>query len=213
MPSPGERRYDDPDLVVRGPVSLGVPSLADDLRLRFQSELVLGTETEFMEAKLAEAEERHERLGDSRYVIEPNVKDGKGGLRDIHRLFWIGKYLYQVDAVRDLVPKGVLTMDEARRFAKAQKWLWTVRCHLHYLAGRPEERLTVDLQPEIAARCGYTDRAGQVAVERFMKHFYLVAKDVGDLTRILCAAVEAGIAAQAAFPFAAAVLWRSPHHW
>ena len=74
---------------------------------------------------------------------------------------------------------------------KAQKWLWTVRCHLHYLAGRPEERLTVDLQPEIAARCGYTDRAGQVAVERFMKHFYLVAKDVGDLTRILCAAVEA----------------------
>jgi [protein-PII] uridylyltransferase len=168
----------------------GERSLMTDMVARFQKEIVAGTALEFVEAKLQESDERHKKLGDSRYVIEPNVKEGKGGLRDLHKLFWIGKYVYQVDEVSALVDKGVLSLEEARRFAKAQKQLWTVRCHLHYLAGRAEERLTVDLQREIAARLGYTDHAGSAAVERFMKHYYLTAKDVGDLTRIFCAAIE-----------------------
>ncbi len=66
-----------------------------------------------------------------------------------------------------------------------------MRCHLHYLAGRAEERLTFDLQTEIGRRMGYTDHAGSRGVERFMKHYFLVAKDVGDLTRIFCAILEA----------------------
>ncbi|WP_226893581.1 [protein-PII] uridylyltransferase [Nisaea sediminum] len=169
----------------------GAEPLFADLRGRFRKDVETGTEMEFVEAKLSEADERHERLGDSRYVIEPNIKDGKGGLRDLHRLFWIGKYVYKVDQVSDLVERGVLTAAEARKFAKAQKLLWTIRCHLHYLTDRAEERLTVDLQTEIAKRMGYTNRAGAVAVERFMKHYYLVSKDVGDLTRIFCASIEA----------------------
>ncbi|MEO9900028.1 [protein-PII] uridylyltransferase [Nisaea sp.] len=169
----------------------GSEPLFADLRERFRKDVETGTAMEFVEAKLAEAEERHERLGDSRYVIEPNIKEGKGGLRDLHRLFWIGKYVYKVDKVKDLVDRGVLTAAEARKFAKAQKMLWTIRCHLHYLTGRGEERLTVDLQTEIAKRMGYTNRAGAVAVERFMKHYYLTSKDVGDLTRIFCANIEA----------------------
>jgi [protein-PII] uridylyltransferase len=165
--------------------------LMTEMVRRFQKEVVAGTALEFVEAKLQESDQRHINLGDSRYVIEPNVKDGKGGLRDLHKLFWIGKYVYQVDEVRALVDKGVLSLVEARLFAKAQKQLWTIRCHLHYLAGRAEERLTVDLQREIANLLGYTDHVGTAAVERFMKHYYLTAKDVGDLTRIFCAAIEA----------------------
>ena len=108
---------------------------------------------------------------DSRYVVEPNIKDGKGGLRDLHTLFWIAKYVYRIDDVSDLVSLGVLDLSEARMFAQAQKRLWAIRCHLHYLTGRPEERLTFDVQPVIAERLGYTDRGGAVAVERFMKHY------------------------------------------
>ena len=169
----------------------GEMPLFTEFRDRFAKEIVDGSALEFVEAKLAEADERHKRLGDSRYVTEPNIKDGKGGLRDLHRLFWIGKYVYQVEKVSALVERQVLTLSEARRFAKAQKQLWTIRCHLHYLSARAEERLTVDVQSEIARRMGYTDHAGSVAVERFMKHYFLIAKDVGDLTRIFCAAIEA----------------------
>lgn len=170
----------------------GDEALYAELRERFFKDIAAGSPLDFVEAKLQESDDRHRRLGDSRYVVEPNIKDGKGGLRDLHTLFWIGKYVYRVDDVARLVDRSVLTMGEARRFAKAQKLLWTIRCWLHYLVGRAEERLTFEMQPVIAERLGYTDRAGAVAVERFMKHYYLTAKDVGDLTRIFCAAIEAG---------------------
>ncbi len=158
---------------------------------RFAAEVVAGSGPEFVEAKLAERSQRHDRMGGSRYVVEPNVKEGKGGLRDLHTLFWIAKYLYRVEDISELVKLGVLTAEEYRRFVKAQAFLWTVRCHLHYLAGRAEERLTFDAQPELARRLNYADRTGASGVERFMKHYFLVAKDIGDLTRIFCAALEA----------------------
>ena len=168
----------------------GDQKLHNELRRRFQKEVVAGSETAFVEAKLAERDERHRRMGDSRYVLEPNIKDGKGGLRDLHTLFWIAKYTYHVDDVQHLVEKKVLTRSEAKTVARDQELLWTIRCHLHLLAGRPEDRLTFDRQTEIANRMGYTDHAGTTGVERFMKRYYLAAKDVGDLTRIFCAALE-----------------------
>lgn len=157
---------------------------------RFQADVVAPFGAAFVEEKLAERDSRHDRMGDSRYVLEPNVKEGKGGLRDLQTLFWIAKFLYGVDHVRDLVKRGALTSADARRFRKARDFLWTVRCHLHYLAGRPEERLAFNIQNAIAGRMGYADREGARGVERFMKHYFLVAKDVGDLTRILCAVWE-----------------------
>ncbi|WP_119418683.1 [protein-PII] uridylyltransferase [Desertibaculum subflavum] len=168
----------------------GDEELPRKLRLRFLKEVVAGTGPDFIEAKLTERDQRHQRMGDSRYVVEPNIKDGKGGLRDLHTLFWIAKYLYQNNSIADLVDEGVFTVEENRRFQSAQAFLWTVRCHLHYLAGRPEERLTFDVQRELATRMRYTDHAGTRGVERFMKHYFLIAKDVGDLTRIFCAALE-----------------------
>jgi len=169
----------------------GDQALFLELRRRFQAEVVEGSGVEFLAAKLSERDERHNRMGDSRYVVEPNIKDGKGGIRDLHTLMWIAKYLYHVEDVGELVARGVLSADEHRRLVTAQRFLWTIRCRLHYLADRAEERMTFDLQPEIARLSHYAARGGNLGVERFMKHYYLVAKDVGDLTRVFCAALEA----------------------
>ena len=168
----------------------GDQALYDDLAKKFQQNVVQGTALEFFQAKLEERNQRHERMGDVRYVLEPNVKEGKGGLRDLHLLFWIARYQYAVVGVEDLVQMQIISADAAARFVKAQNFLWTVRCHLHFVTGRAEDRLTFDVQPEIATRMGYGDRAGSRGVERFMKHFYLVAKDVGDLTRLFCSLAE-----------------------
>lgn len=164
--------------------------LAEEFKQRYRTEVVSGSGMAFVEAKLAERDARHDRLGDSRYVLEPNVKEDKGGLRDLHTLYWIARYLYNVTDVRELVDLGIVNAATARRFVKAQTFLWTVRCMLHYLTGRAEDRLTFDLQKEIAERLGYTRHAGAVSVERFMRHYFLIAKDVGDLTRIFCAVLE-----------------------
>jgi len=168
----------------------GDQRLYGELKRRFEDEFLKGRAREFVEAKLAERDQRHARLGDSRYQVEPNVKEGKGGLRDLHTLYWIAKQIYRVDDVSKLVDLGVLSPKESQRFGRAQIFLWTVRCHLHYLAGRAEDRLAFNYQSEIGRRMGYTDHAGTRGVERFMKHYFLIAKDVGDLTRIFCAVLE-----------------------
>ncbi len=161
-----------------------------EMKRRFDADIVRKTSAEFIDAKLAERDQRHERLGDSRYLVEPNVKESKGGLRDLHTLFWIAKYVYRVDTIDKLVDLKVLSAEEAQRFARAQNFLWTVRCHLHFLTERAEDRLTFDRQSDVGQRMGYTDHAGTRGVERFMKHYFLIAKDVGDLTRIFCAFLE-----------------------
>ena len=169
----------------------GDRDLRAELDRRVQRQVQARGGKRFTAAKLAERDRRHERQGNSRYTLEPNIKEGKGGLRDLHTLYWIAKYLYRVDDVASLVKLDVLSRAEAKRFAKAEAFLWTLRCNLHYLTGRAEERLAFDLQMEIAPRMGYRDHAGSRAVERLMKHYFLVAKDVGDLTRVLCASLEA----------------------
>lgn len=169
---------------------LGDKELFEELVTRFDAEVVKGSGQEFIVAKLAERDERHRAQGTSRYLVEPNVKDGKGGLRDLHTLFWIAKYVYRVSTRDDLVKAGVFSKSELGLFRKAEDFLWAVRCHMHFLTGRAEERLSFDLQREMAERLGYTEHPGLKDVERFMKHYFLIAKDVGDLTRIFCAALE-----------------------
>ncbi len=168
----------------------GDQPLYDELVARFDKDVVQGTASEFVTAKLAEREERHRRAGQSRYLVEPNVKDGKGGLRDLHTLFWIAKYVYRVRETDELVERGVFDAQEYRTFRRCADFLWSVRCNLHFVSGRAEERLSFDMQREIAVRLGYTSHPGMQDVERFMKHYFLVAKDVGDLTAILCAKLE-----------------------
>jgi [protein-PII] uridylyltransferase len=169
---------------------LGDRELYDELITRFDKEVVRNTAPEFVAAKLAEREDRVRRSGQSRYLVEPNVKDGKGGLRDLHSLFWIAKYVYRVREPDELIKQGVFDKQEYLLFRRCEDFLWSVRCHMHFLTGRAEERLSFDIQREIAVRLGYTEHPGQQDVERFMKHYFLIAKDVGDLTAILCADLE-----------------------
>jgi [protein-PII] uridylyltransferase len=169
---------------------LGDTTLYSELMARFDKEVVQGTAAQFVAAKLAEREERHRRAGQSRYLVEPNVKDGKGGLRDLHTLFWIAKYVYRVREPEELIERGVFDRGEFNMFRRCEDFLWSVRCNMHFLAGRAEERLSFDIQREIAVRLGYTQHPGLQDVERFMKHYFLTAKHVGDLTAILCAGLE-----------------------
>jgi [protein-PII] uridylyltransferase len=168
----------------------GDERLNDEAAARFRKDVVAGTDRDFVAAKLEERNERHRRMGDSRYVVEPNVKEGKGGLRDLHTLFWIGKYVHRVDEVADLVGAGLLTPEELHQFQRAENFLWAVRCHLHLIAGRAEERLTFDYQREVAARMNFANRLGKSAVERFMQYYFLQAKTVGDLTGLFLAHLD-----------------------
>ena len=169
---------------------LGDKKLFDELMTRFDKSVIQGTGPEFVAAKLNEREERHRKAGQSRYLVEPNVKDGKGGLRDLHTLFWIAKYVYRVHDVEELIDHGVFDEDELKLFRRCEDFQWSVRCNMHFLTGRAEERLSFDIQREIAVRLGYTEHPGMKDVERFMKHYFLIAKDVGDLTAILCSELE-----------------------
>ncbi len=169
----------------------GEEPLYEEFLDNFKEKVIKGTAREFIEAKLNERDERHQRSGASRYMVEPNVKDGKGGQRDLHTLHWIAKYLnFETTTGCDISTSGVFTAEECHSFKHADDYLWTVRCHLHFLTKRPEERISFEVQKSMAERLGYSDRKGMQAVERFMKHYFLTAKEVGNLTRVLCADLE-----------------------
>ena len=187
----------------------GDEKLFDLAVARFRKNIVAGTAAEFVAAKLAERDSRHIRMGDSRYVVEPNVKDGKGGLRDLHALYWIGKYVHGVERPAELVRTGLLTAAEFRRFDRAERFFWAVRCHLHLLAGRAEERLNFEYQPRIAEIMNYADRPGKSAVERFMQFYFLNAKTVGDLTGVFLAQLDEQLGKKG-FRFALPTIRRRP---
>jgi [protein-PII] uridylyltransferase len=169
----------------------GSVPLFDDLSRQFRKSIVQTSARRFVADKLNERDQRHAKYGESRYAVEPDLKDGKGGLRDLHTLFWIAKFLFAANSPEELADKGVFSRDELRRFQKCEDFLWAVRCHLHFIARRGEDKISFDRQSELAERLGYKGHAGLKHVERFMKHYFLVAKEVGDLTRIFCASLEA----------------------
>ncbi len=173
----------------------GDEALAAQLTKRFRDEVVKGTGAEFVAAKLRERDERHARAGASRFMVEPNVKEGKGGLRDLHTLFWIARYLHPADSLDQLLKLDMFQGREVRAFIRAFDFLEAVRAHLHFATGRPEERISFDLQPELARRMGYADRIRSgdqtPGVERFMRRYFLIAREVGALTRVFTAKLEA----------------------
>ena len=168
----------------------GDEPLYETARRRFWAEVVTGTERQFVAEKLEERNARHKRMGNSRYVVEPNVKDGKGGLRDLQTLYWIGKYIHKVRSAAELVDVDLLTAQEYKSFRRAEGFLLAVRCHLHMITGRAEDRLTFDLQRQVAERMNFTDRPGKSEVERFMQFYFLQAKRVGSLTGVFLAHID-----------------------
>ena len=169
----------------------GNERLSKSMQFHFRRDIVQAGARKFVADKLAERDVRLAKSGESRYLVEPDLKDGKGGLRDLHTLFWIAKFLYDTNSPEELADKGAFTHEELSRFQKCEDFLWAVRCHLHFISGRGEDRLSFDRQSELASRLGYQSHAGLKNVERFMKHYFLIAKEVGDLTRIFCASLEA----------------------
>lgn len=169
----------------------GDKRLAKELEAKFWKSVIKGSEAEFIELKLAEREERHLKQGGQRYMQEPNVKEGKGGLRDLQSLFWITKYISGATRPDEMIDRGYFTKAEYEEFAEAEDFLWTVRCHLHLISGRATEKLGFEAQPEIAAILGYQDHEGLLAVEQFMQTYFRHATHVGDLTRIFLTKLEA----------------------
>jgi [protein-PII] uridylyltransferase len=164
----------------------GDRALFGDFHRRFRTACKEAGAAEYIAAKQAERAVRHRRYGDSPFVVEPNVKEGRGGLRDLQTLYWIARYVFDTQTMGELADLGgILTQMEARNGRRAWEFLWTVRFHLHYVAGRAEERLTFDLQPVVGARMGYTRHGRQDGVERFMRHYFLTAREIARLTRIL----------------------------
>ncbi len=169
----------------------GFEPLAQTLKERLRAELFRGSAADFIEAKLAERDTRHRKQGGERYLVEPNVKESKGGLRDLQSLFWIAKYVHNVEKAADLVPLKVFRQEEYDAFSAAETFLMAVRSHLHLIAGRAVDQLTFDMQVEVADRMGYADHGGRRAVEHFMQDYFLHATKVGELTRIFLTAMEA----------------------
>jgi [protein-PII] uridylyltransferase len=168
----------------------GDRALFANFQKAFRADCAADGPAEYIAAKQAERAARHRRFGETPFMVEPNVKEGRGGLRDLQTLYWLSRYVFNTFAMSELVGKdapggGILTETEARACKRAWEYLWTVRFHLHYVAGRAEERLTFDFQPVVGARMGYTKHGRQDGVERFMRHYFLVVREVARVTGVL----------------------------
>jgi [protein-PII] uridylyltransferase len=168
----------------------GDKTLFETFRSRFDSEIIQGKIPEFIEAKLAERDQRHLRFGDSRYMLEPNVKEGKGGLRDAHTLWWLARAAYSLNNNSELVERGLVSKEEYRAFEQSRLFLCRVRAHLHYIAGRPEDRLTFDYQQQLAVAMGFPHPSVNRSIERFMRRYFVAVRTIGSSTRVFCALLE-----------------------
>lgn len=174
----------------------GDEALSRELYTRFRKDVTKGSGRAYIAGKLSERDERHAREGNTRYVIEPNLKEGKGGLRDLHVLYWIARFLDRdgqlVDPQRadDYVGMGLFDAPAAQRFQRAADFLWRARHNLHWMSGRATESLSFDKQVELCRLMGHASGPVEVAVERFMREYFTNAKQVGALTRIACAKLE-----------------------
>jgi [protein-PII] uridylyltransferase len=167
----------------------GDEALAEHCMQCVDEELIGQTPLIFVEAKLAERDSRHARALDSRLVLEPNVKEGKGALRDLHTIWWLARYCYDVAHIHDLTRSAIFTAQDARYYTQALEFMAAVRASLHLMSGRADERLTFDAQLALAQTYHYRNR-GEESAKRFMKHYFHHAVRVGELTRSFCTLLE-----------------------
>ena len=165
-----------------------------DLWIQFNSvfklEILNKLKEKYFYEKIKERDVRHKKMGDSRYLLEPNIKEGKGGLRDLNTIRWIISFLYQGNSAKEYLSLGLMTNKEASFYNKAEKYFMTLRSMMHYYSKNNSDRLTFDLQLSIAEKLGYKSHSGSTPIERLMKHYYLFAKDVGFLTKSVLENIE-----------------------
>lgn len=162
----------------------GSRDLVEAMRARTASNRIWKP-AEFFRAKLAEQQARHLKYDDSAYDLEPNMKEGPGGLRDLQTVFWVLKRRYGITDLKQLIDNDYLTQEEYRQLIRGRNFLWKLRIGLHYTAGRSEDRLLFDHQRVLAHEFGYRDNANHLAVEQLMKRYYRTVKDLRLLNEIL----------------------------
>ena len=160
------------------------------LKRGLRSDVLGKNPRQFVESKLAERDQRHARYGESRFMLEPNIKEGKGGLRDLQTLNWLARYCYGTGRATDLVRDDVLSEAEWRHFRQAYQFFSLVRAQMHMLRGRGDERLSFDLQPAIATALGFAGKTPELRAQRLMLRYFRFARAVGNMTRLLCATLE-----------------------
>jgi len=163
---------------------LGSQALFETMQKRVNDEKVWSSKR-FFEEKVTEQKQRHKKFGETGYNLEPNVKDSPGGLRDIQTIGWVAKRHFDANIFHDLLQHGFLTESEYKSLLNAQEFLWEVRCNLHFLAGRREDRLLFDYQRELAKIFGYHDKKSHLAVEQFMKRYYRTIMELRMLNEVL----------------------------
>ena len=163
----------------------GSAALYRDLKKLMVTQVLAKRSDAFIGAKLDELKKRREKYGSSVYILEPNIKEGEGCLRDLHTAMWAAKIKFKVDEPRELVIKGVLSEEELSIYYSSLNYLWRIRNELHYLAGRKNDQLTFEAQTSIARFFGYEDRGKTLAVEQFMQDFYLQANRVEHFSSLL----------------------------
>ncbi|MFV0431945.1 MAG: [protein-PII] uridylyltransferase [Alphaproteobacteria bacterium] len=156
----------------------------------YQSKVVAKKKREFIAEKLLERDKRHTRTGGSRFLLEPNIKEGKGGLRDMQALVWLNKFAYGYQNIEEMQQADILSAKDKRRYQRAYRFIWTIRFWMHLLSKRANEQLTFDLQKQIATEMGYWDTPRLLGVERLMRHLFLRFSEVGWLTAITCSQLE-----------------------
>ncbi|WP_224981996.1 [protein-PII] uridylyltransferase [Geomonas agri] len=163
----------------------GSEHLFTELKKMMVTQVLAKRSDAFINEKLEELRKRREKYGSSVYILEPNIKEGEGCLRDLHTAMWVAKIKYKVDEPRELVIKGVLSEEELGMYYSSLSYLWRIRNELHYLAGRKNDQLTFEAQTSIARFFGYEDKGKTLAVEQFMQDFYLHANRVEHFSSLL----------------------------
>ncbi|WP_136526884.1 [protein-PII] uridylyltransferase [Geomonas ferrireducens] len=163
----------------------GSEHLFGELKKMMVTQVLAKRSDAFIGEKLEELRKRREKYGSSVYILEPNIKEGEGCLRDLHTAMWVAKIKYKVDEPRELVMKGVVSEEEIGMYYSSLSYLWRIRNELHYLAGRKNDQLTFEAQISIARFFGYEDRGKTLAVEQFMQDFYLHANRVEHFSSLL----------------------------
>ncbi|RII29251.1 MAG: [protein-PII] uridylyltransferase [Geobacter sp.] len=146
------------------------------------TQILTKSSDKFIKEKLADMKTRREKYGATVYLLEPNLKEGEGGLRDLQTAMWAARVKYKFTSPKELIIKGVLSEEELDTYDAALDFLWRIRNELHYFSGRKNDQLTFDAQVHLAAFFGYKNRGRVLAVEDFMRDYYRHANRVEHFT-------------------------------
>ncbi|HEX7260829.1 MAG TPA: hypothetical protein VF258_03355, partial [Luteolibacter sp.] len=150
----------------------GSAELFQQFQRRYLGRIVTRGIESFIEKKIEERRREYQKFGETVYLLEPNLKKSKGGLRDLHVLQWVGMVKHQAPTIQDLTDRGILSRPDYAALVDAREFLWRVRALLHVHAGMAQEILSFDEQVWLANLLGFEDRPHLLAVEQFMQQYY-----------------------------------------